>query len=147
MNLKVYFKVSAINATLLATGFLLGTVAPRGASTTVVRAQSQHAGVSQPQPQFEDISPTITAGSAGFGTLLAGRIAADKIMVQGVDIAKLQENLLNLLASKPGVFSQAEVQSVIDRARADRPLRIKIPEPPKPETKTEPKPDAKKEAK
>jgi hypothetical protein len=122
MDTKMYIKVSMLNLAFLVTGMgLKGFLDAR-----VVHAQSQ------PQPQVEEITPSISAESAGFRTLLAGRFAADQVMIRGVDMGKLQENLINLLATKPLVASRPELQDVIDRAKAT-PFRMKAPEPPKPQ--------------
>jgi hypothetical protein len=80
----------------------------------------------QPTPQqFEEITPGLTSGTAAFGTLLAGRIAADEMTVRGIDLVKLHENTLGLLASKHSLFTQLEVQGVIEKSKATKPLRMK----------------------
>jgi len=119
MNAKTYLKVSVVNLAFLLTGVGIKTVMePR-----VVHAQAKQ--------DAEEITPQITAGSAAFSTLLANRIAADQIMIRGIDIAKLQENIINVLATKPLLVSQFELQNAINSARVT-PLRMKTPEPPKP---------------
>lgn len=95
--------------------------------------------VAHAQQTFEDVSPVMSAGSAAFGTLLAGRFAADEITSHGVDIVKLQEATLNLMARKSAIpISTSELQAVVTSATVSRPLRMKGPEPPKPEPKGEP---------
>ena len=47
-------------------------------------------------------------------------------MVQGIDILRLNENLFNLLASKPLVASQSELQAVINKSRAEKILRSEV---------------------
>ena len=119
MDAKTYVWVSVVNL-----AFLLAGMGLRGAmETRVVHAQSKES--------VEEITPLISAGSAAFGTLLAGRFAADQVMVKGIDLGKLQENIINLLASKPLLASQAELQAAINNARVT-PLRMKTPEPAKP---------------
>jgi hypothetical protein len=121
MDTKTYVRVSVINL-----AFLLAGMGLRGAmENRVVHAQLKE--------NVEEITPLISGGSAAFGTLLAGRIAADQIMVKGIDVGKLQENIINLLANKPFVASQAELQAAVNNARVT-PLRMKAPEPAKPTT-------------
>jgi hypothetical protein len=106
----------------IAMGFACGTY-----KTNRVYAQI----TSNPAPNVEEISPAISAGSAAFGTLLAGREAVDNIVVGGIDLLKLHQNTLELLASKPLVFSRAEVESVINNSHAEKILRMKPPTAPK----------------
>jgi hypothetical protein len=63
-------------------------------------------------------------------------------MTHGIDLGKLEENLLGLLASKPLVATQAEIQGVVDRARV-APLVMKPPEAAKPEPPANSKKDGK----
>jgi hypothetical protein len=106
-------------------GFLLGV----GHGQQKVSAQVLQAA--QPAaPQVEEIAPVITAGSAGFGTILANRIAADELMVQGVDLIQLDQNMINLLRAK-GVGSFRDWDDLIERSRAKKLLRMKAPEQPK----------------
>ena len=127
---KTYLKITVLNLLILAAGIWIGINFFPSATRTVYAQEP------------EDITPSITAGSAAFGTLLAGRLAADEIAIKGIDVGKLQENLLNLLASKPLLMTRAEVQSVVERSRV-RPLRMKSPEPPKPQPPVESKKDGK----
>jgi hypothetical protein len=72
-------------------------------------------------PQVEEITPNLSSGSAAFGTLLAGRIASDEIAVRGIDLIKLHENTLNLLASKPLFFTPGDIQLL---SRSPKPERF-----------------------
>ena len=128
---QAYLRVTILNVILISGGFLAG-VAYR--DRAVVNAQS-----------FEDISPAISAGSAAFGTLLAGRLAADEASVRGIDLLKLQEATLNLIGRKT-LTPVSELQAVVDSAKVARPLRMK-PEAPKPELQKELPPATKKEGK
>jgi hypothetical protein len=110
MDAKTYLKVSVVNLT-----FLLAGMGIRAAMEThVVHAQAK-----------QDVEES--GKSAAFETLLAGRIAADQIMIKGIDIGKLQENVINVLATKSLVVSQSELQNAVNNARVT-PLRMKIPE-------------------
>lgn len=68
----------------------------------------------------------MTVGSAGIGTLLANRIAADSATVNGYDVLKLDEAILQLIQRKT-FATNSELQSTVDSAKVARPLRIKLP--------------------
>src|SRR5713226_5562996 len=99
---KKYLFGSVVNLATLCIGLALGFVF--GAMrTTSVKAQLVPA---PPPQQVEEVTPGISAGSAAFGTLLAGRLATDEISVRGFDPIKFDENLLNLLGSKSLFFNR-----------------------------------------
>jgi hypothetical protein len=103
----------------------------------VTRANAQEARPSpaNQQPQYEEVSPGVTTGTIAVHTLLAHRIAADQIMVNGYDLMALHEGIINLLKNK-GIAKYQELDALIERAKIPRPLRMKSPEqasPPKPE--------------
>ena len=64
--------------------------------------------------------------SAAIGTLLVGRFASDSAMVNGYDVLKLQDSILNALQRK-GILSPAEAQAVANNAKVEKPLRVKPP--------------------
>jgi hypothetical protein len=109
---------------MLLVGILVGVLLPE---LPRVIAQQQSSAKEPPKAAVEEITPGITAPSAAFGTLLAGRIAGDEITSRGIDLVKLHENTLNLLARKPGLFSKDELEDVIVKARVLKPLRVKEP--------------------
>jgi len=114
MRIRQYICVSLLNL-----GFLEKTV--------TVHAQAAAA------EDFEEVSPTMTVGTAGIGTLLANRIAADQVMVNGYDVLKLDDAILNLLARKTLTTPQ-ELKATADLAKV-RPLRMKAPPAPPAPTK------------
>jgi hypothetical protein len=134
MEKRFVFLGSLLNlATLtlgIALGFILGT------------AYSGHVHAQATQPEVEQIQPMITAGSAAFGTLLAGRFAGDEIDSHGVNLLKFDQNLLTLLGSKPLWFSHDELQNVINESVAPKILQVKPP-PSVPNKPTEKKPQEK----
>jgi hypothetical protein len=77
------------------------------------------------ESHFECISPGITSGTAAFNQLLAHQIAGDQVMVQGIDILKLQEGTLNLIRSRNPLISLQELQKVVDDAKVSKPLRLR----------------------
>ena len=114
-----------INFVTLLTGLTIGFLAgTSNASERVVLAQSTGA---QDKQEVEEISPGLTTGAIGVHTLLASRIASDSIMIQGVDLMSLHENMLNLLRTK-GIATTSELQRLIERSRAKTVLKMKVPE-------------------
>jgi len=129
MNRSISILNAALNLCTLVVGVTIGFFAGTW------HQQAVFAQVLAPSTQsVEEVSPNFSSGSAAFGTLLAGRLAADQIAVQGIDLIKLDTNILNLLASKPN-FSAVEVQAVIGNSKADKILQMKQPEKPKEEKK------------
>jgi hypothetical protein len=132
MDLSAYVKVTVVNLAFLLTGIWAGSQLFRDGPKGLVHAQQN----------YEEISPVISAGSAAFGTLLAGQLAADEITSRGINLLGLHEATLNLIAKKLTI-GNSELQAVIDSARVPRPLRLKTPAPAKPEP---PKPESKSSA-
>jgi len=131
MDAKTYLKISAINLGFLAAGVGIGIYIDSG---------RVHA-----QEQFESVSPVVTVGLMGIGTLLAGRIAGDQISSHGIDLLKFDENVLNYLSSH-GVGTAAGWQGVVADSRVPKPLQMAAPQAPpanKPEVKPEPKTEEK----
>jgi len=142
-----YAVISAINLAILVVGMALGVLlAPHIEKS--VSAHPPQAQIAQPQAtatpatpetQYEDVTPAITVGSMATNTLLAHRIAADQIMVNGYDLAALDEGLLNLLKNR-NLATFRELDAIIERAKVSNPLRLKLPpqlqpQPPTPEQK------------
>ena len=75
-------------------------------------------------PEVEEIAPIMKVGSAGIGTLLAGRIATDALMVQGLDLIKLHEETLGLLKQK-GIATASELNRLVKRSRPEKVLKMK----------------------
>jgi hypothetical protein len=90
-----------------------------------VRAQA----VPPPTPSFTDVTPGITVGSMGTNLLLAHEIAADSLVVNGYDMLKLQQGLINYMASRP-LAETADFQNIINSSRATTVYRYKPPTPP-----------------
>jgi hypothetical protein len=122
MDKRFMFLGSLMNSITLIIGLSIGFFAGTVYSSRV-HAQTAQAA--------EEITPQISAGSAAFGTLLAGRFAADEIGTHGTDLFKLETNILNVLASKP-FFTHEELQKAIDDARTPKILQMKPPGAPTP---------------
>jgi hypothetical protein len=81
------------------------------------------------QSDTEEVTPSTSTGTALFNTALAHRVVADQIIVGDHDMGKLLEGLMNLMSSTPvtfggPVYTRAQLQSVIDASRVDRPIRL-----------------------
>jgi len=147
-----YAVISAINLAILITGIMLGIMlAPhleKSASASEPQATAPQAAPANPttnvpvqQDQYEEVSPGILIGSLGTDTLLARRVAADQVMINGYDVLAIQEGVLNLLKNK-GVGSYRDIDALVERAKVPKPLRIKMPaaaQPPPPAPKPEEK--------
>ncbi len=75
-------------------------------------------------PSFEYVSPSISTNTAAFNTVLANRIACDRLMVNGYEPLKLNDAILAILQSK-GILNAMDVQQIIRTGKADKPLRVK----------------------
>jgi hypothetical protein len=96
--------------------------------------QAQASGVQSPNVQ--EVSPGMTTGTLGVNLLLAHEVAADRIIVNGYDLLKMQSNILGYLASRPSAET-ADIQNIVRRSQADTIYKIKqpAPAPPPPEKK------------
>lgn len=114
-----------INFVTLLIGLTIGFLA--GTSNTLERVVLAQSTGAQDKQEVEEISPGLTTGTIGVHTLLASRIASDSIMIQGVDLISLHENMLNLLRTK-GIATTSELQRLVERSRAKTILKMKAPE-------------------
>jgi len=137
MDAKTYLKVSGVNLIFLAAGLLIGPTVVRSISMLrVVHAQNDTpsqrapAKIEQAKPpkcdeaRYECVSPEMTSGAAGFGTVLANRIASDQLMVNGFDPLKLHDGTLSALQGK-GILTASDVQRIVESAKVAKPLRLR----------------------
>ena len=132
MDIKTYLKISAINLAFLLIGIAIGAIVmlvsvPVHAQAPPPPAVAKAEALKPPQcdeSKFECVSPVISGGAAAFGVLLANRTASDQAMVNGFDILKLQQLILNTLQERR-VLSAPDVQGIIQSARVEKPLRVK----------------------
>jgi hypothetical protein len=80
----------------------------------------------------ECVSPIMTVGSAGIGTLLSNRISTDQLTVNGYDILKLQNNLLNTL-QQTRTITPEQAQAIANNSHPDKQLRFQPPSPTPPQ--------------
>lgn len=136
MQINMYVKASAINLLFLAAGILIGPSVTRTENLFVrsVQAQSKKGievpAKADPAPStpkecegFECVSPSISSGTAAFHTLIAHRIASDRLMVNGYEPLKLTDGIIGVLVSK-NILTSADAQRIIAGAKADKPLRL-----------------------
>jgi hypothetical protein len=126
MRTRQYICISLINLGFLVTGIALDRMF---LLEETVYAQAQAA--TSVTPDYEEITPTMTVGSAGIGTLLVNRIAADQLTVNGYDVLKLDEGIMQLIRQKT-LTQSSELDALVATAKVSRPLRMKLPAPPAP---------------
>lgn len=138
-----YTLAAFFNAMTLAVGILLGFALSSRLDTTA-SAQQSHAASAAPQTSsqactssatVECVAPIMTVGSAAIPTLLSSRIATDQLAVNGFDILKLENNILNSMIAHH-VITTADAQQIIDNSHPDKFLRF---QPPTPAPSTPPK--------
>jgi hypothetical protein len=119
---------SAINLVTLLLGIGIGLLlAPR--IETKVSAQTPPAATPSEcvdSATVECVSPVITAGTAGFGKVLANQIATDQLTVGGYDIMKLQNNVLTALVAR-GAFTDTQARSLVEASHPPKQLRFRPP--------------------
>ena len=86
----------------------------------------------------EQIQPTFTAGSEGVFLLLSHHIQSDELVVNGIDVLKLEQGELNLLSHVPGVMPW-ELSKIVTDARDTHLYQVGPP----PGAQNQPKPPAK----
>jgi hypothetical protein len=57
-------------------------------------------------------------------TLLASRLACDRLQVNGFEPLRLNDAILSALEKK-GLLTKADIQDIVDTGKAQHPLRIK----------------------
>lgn len=132
MDTKTYLKISAMNLAFLLLGLVIGILVM--SSTTGVHAQTKdsatikvdRAPISPPlDPNAEYVTPGVgLGGPVVTNTLLANRIACDRLQVNGFEPLKLNDAVLSLLIRK-GIVTPEEVTAVVNAGKAEHPLRIK----------------------
>ena len=91
-----------------------------------------------PSSDTECITPIMTVGSAGIGKLLSNEISSDHLAVNGYDILKLDNNLLNAMI-RAGVVTPDQAKALVEDSHPDKYLRYQPAQPPpQPQTATPP---------
>ena len=139
MDFKNYLKVSAANAVFLLAGLLAGILLTGRLSPTIAQANQPQAEApkqppveakkEEPKPPPEDpccewITPTMGAGAIATNTLLANRVAGDKVYANSFDVLLLHQGILNALGAH-GILSPAEIRKIADDAKNAKPLRVR----------------------
>jgi len=134
-----YTVASAINLAILIVGIALGVVAAPHFSGTAKANAIQAQSPSKPPPSppiqlpnihtqdasVDYVTPAITLGGPVVtNTLLANRIACDRLEVNGFEPLRISDAMLSLLVSK-GIITSAEVNDVISKGKAPKPLRLR----------------------
>jgi|ERR1700678_44393 hypothetical protein len=91
------------------------------------RQEVQAQTVQPPAPTVKDVSPVMISPSIGTNLLLAHEIATDSLVVNGYDLLKMQQGIINYLASRP-LAENADFLNIINNARSSTAYRIKPPQ-------------------
>lgn len=126
--------VALVNLATLLVGITIGIMlAPHlEKSVQAVGAVQQSVPTASPNG-LEQITPTMTAGSVGAYLLLAHHIQSDELVVGGLDMVKLQQGELNLLARTLGINPQ-DVQNIVNDAKDTHLYQVTPPKQPQPAT-------------
>jgi hypothetical protein len=133
---------AAINLATLLIGLILGVLlAPHlEKPAQAFSAEPQNQSVpTAPAPTSgpEQIQPGVTTGSFGAYLVLAHHIQSDELVVNGIDIMKLQQGEINLLSRSLGI-TQQDIQNVINDARNTHLYQVATPKPATPASQTPP---------
>ena len=133
-----YALASFANLLTLVIGITIGIMlAPhferpaQAVSTESQAAPSATTAQAPPPSNIEQVSPTMTAGSIGSYLVLAHHVQSDELVVNGLDMMKLQQGELNLLSKIPGVYSW-ELSGIIKDARDTHLYQVASPKQPQP---------------
>ncbi|MGA8090097.1 MAG: hypothetical protein WCA10_22695 [Terracidiphilus sp.] len=109
---------SLINLLTLLIGITIGIIlAPHlERPAHALGAEPQVALSTTPPSGPEQITPQISAGNAAVYLFLAHHIQSDELVVNGIDMLKLQQGEVNLLSRIPGV-NPLELQGIVNSAK------------------------------
>ena len=138
MDLKTYVKISALNLLFLLTGLVLGIAFGRGVIAVHAQTKDAQAQVKESvplkvepsvrierDPNAEYVTAAISLGGPVVtNTLLANKIASDSLQVNGYEPLRLNDAILSALVKK-GVFTQADVRSIVEAGKAEHALRVR----------------------
>ncbi len=128
-----YAAVSFINLAILGAGIAIGViVAPHFEVKVQARTVEQQPAVPAPSSANgpEQMTPGLSTGSMGAYLFLAHHIQSDELVVNGIDMLKLQQGELDLL-SAAGV-NPVKIEHVINQARDTHLYQVAAPKSPAP---------------
>jgi len=131
-----YAAISTKNLAALLVGIFLGITFAPHLEHKVSAAPPQLPTVSTQSPApacvpsstVECVTPIMIISSAGIGTLLTNRIASDQVIVNGYDVLKLENNILNAMV-KHKVITPQEAGDIASQSHPDKTLRFQPPQP------------------
>jgi hypothetical protein len=74
----------------------------------------------------EEVQPMISGGTAAFGILLVHQAEADTLVVNGYDVLKIDQGILNYLSTRP-LAEKADIDKIVNESRPDIIYKIKSP--------------------
>ena len=122
-----YTIAAFLNLATLVVGLVVGFML--GSGTSKVNAQA----ITPVTPKIEEVTPGMTVGTIGVGLLLAHQTETDNLVVNGFDVMKIQEGILNYLGTRP-LAEKADLLNIIEKSRA--PVFYKVREVSPPATPT-----------
>jgi hypothetical protein len=111
-----------VNLITLVIGLSIGFVAGMSYQP---HAKVQAQAVSPPTPDYQDVTPNMTIGSIGTNLLMAHEVDTDQLVINGYDVMKLQQGVINYLANRLGAES-ADFQNIVNSARPSTLHRLKL---------------------
>jgi hypothetical protein len=125
-----YALISAINLAILIVGIAIGVVLSPHIEKTASAAQQF--GPAQPTPaltaatppKINQVSTDLSAGKIGAYLLLAHHIQSDELVVNGIDLLKLHDAELHLLA---GFLGNDAIQRAVNESRVEEIYQVTAP--------------------
>jgi type III secretory pathway component EscT len=119
---------SVVNLGTLLIGLVLGFAV--GVEYNAMKTSKVFAADQKPsETVVEEITPGIGIGSIGTAVVMSHQVEADILVVNGFDMMKLQQGLLDYLSSRP-LAERADFQNIVDRSKPDKFYKIKATAPP-----------------
>jgi hypothetical protein len=122
MTVRQYICATGINILVFSLGFGLA----RLLAVPVVEAQTH------PAAQIVPIQPGVTTGTFGASLILAHEIQADSLVVNGYDLLRFNQNIVNYLARHMAGASLADLQQVVNDSAASHLYTLQAPAKPSP---------------
>jgi hypothetical protein len=124
-----YFLKTLGQSVLLAIGVVIGIlISPR----LGVRAQQAPAPAQATGPRIITLQSYSTSGAMGANVLLAHNLQADIAVVNGYDIMKINQQILNYLAQRPDADQRA-LSQIVSASKAEEIFQLpnqNVPTPP-----------------
>jgi hypothetical protein len=130
MGTMKYAITTLANLLTLSVGIAIGLLlAPKVEKRVFAQQSPAAAPACVSSANVECITPIMTVGSAGIGKLVANQISTDHLSVNGYDVLKLDNNLLDVMINSH-MLTPDQGKSLAEASLADKQLRYQPPTPP-----------------